>query len=227
VESLETALTYFSRAARGVLGRELSSTERTLFHKYLNLILVWNRVHNLVGLRDPGSLVRVLFLESLLFRRLIPGGSIQVADIGSGAGVPGIPLRIVEPQMRLTLVESRRKKASFLSTLGRELGLDDVQIWQGRAEDLAMDNRTFDVVTMRAVASPDRCLEIGLPLLSSTGKLVASVKPQTSIGPMTHVMLGAGVEAEVSLVKNIEEGLSRKFLVAARTGRSASPGHAK
>jgi 16S rRNA (guanine527-N7)-methyltransferase len=189
-----------------------------MFRRYLNLILVWNRVHNIVGTSDSQTIVRVLFQESLLFHRLIPRGRIRLADVGSGAGFPGIPLRIVEPEVRVTLVEVRRKKVSFLSALRRELAVDDVLVWHGRAEELSREQPGFDVVTMRAVASPERCLDIGLPLLSATGKLVASVRPETDLGPVTPVQWASDAAAEVIMVEGIEGEHDRKFLVATRSG---------
>ena len=218
MEPSEAALAYFSKAARRPLGRDLSASELALFRSYLNLILVWNRVHNLVGTSEPQTIVRVLFLESLAFRRLIPEGCIRLADVGSGAGVPGMTLRIVEPEIRLTLVESRRKKASFLSALKRELRLDDVLVWHGRAEDLAKEEPGFDVVTMRAVAQAARCLDIGLPLLSTAGKLVVSVRPGTDLGPLTQGRSPQDVAAEIRVVEGSDGDHNTKFLVATRTG---------
>jgi 16S rRNA (guanine527-N7)-methyltransferase len=209
----EAALAHFSTEAGRFLGTELSRGVLSLFRRYLQLLVQWNQAHNLIGSSDPWFIVKTLFLESLFFLRLVPEGPIRLADVGSGAGFPGVPLRIVRSDIRLTLVESRRKRASFLSALKRGLGLDDVVVWHGRAEHLAQGSPGFDIVTMRAVAGMNQCLTVGLPLLVPTGRLIASVPPRAEVGRLSVPL---GVRAEMRNVSGMPGESDRRFLVAMR-----------
>lgn len=138
-----------------VTGRLNVSPEIEQFRRYLDLLLAWNRTHRLTGLRSPAAIVRELFQDSLLFLAKLPEGALAVADIGTGPGIPGVPLRIVRPQISLTLIESRRKRVSFLASLIRDLGLSDVVVLEGRAEVLVEQRDDvvgrFDAVVSRAV----------------------------------------------------------------------------
>ena len=98
-------------------GRPATADDRRRFQRYLELLVQWNRVHDLTGLKDPGAIVRGLFLDSLLFLAQLPPRPLRLLDIGSGAGVPGVPLHLADSGISLTLLESRRKRVSFLATV--------------------------------------------------------------------------------------------------------------
>src|SRR5262249_32371272 len=98
------------------------------FRHYLALLMKWNRTHRLTGARSESSIIRELFVDSLLFLGQLPPGPLTVVDIGTGPGIPGIPIYIVRPEISLTLIESRRKQISFLSALKRELDLTALTI---------------------------------------------------------------------------------------------------
>ena len=97
--------------ARTILDRELSPTERAAFLTYMDLLLAWQRVYRLVGSSDRRWVIDELILDSLLFVRFLPAHARSVLDLGSGAGIPGIPLRIVRPMVRFTLLEARRRRS--------------------------------------------------------------------------------------------------------------------
>ncbi len=138
---------------------------------------------NLTSLRDrdPEALVRRHIAESLAFGRLLDrrgllDGSVRVLDIGAGAGLPGIPLKIAWPSIQLTLLESVGKKCRFMQDAAAQLGLDNVDVLEGRAEDFARDpglRETFDLVVARAVAPLPVLLEYALPYLRLGGTLAA------------------------------------------------------
>jgi 16S rRNA (guanine527-N7)-methyltransferase len=125
--------------------------------RFLDLLMQWNRVYNLTGIRDLAELVDRHLIESLALKPLLRGE--RIADVGTGAGLPGVPLAITERARRFTLIESRAKRVRFLRHVTAELALTNTEIAHGRAEHLRPD-RPFDTVLARAVAPPAELLEI-------------------------------------------------------------------
>ena len=165
-----------------LLERRATDQERAQFERYADLLLLWNRTHNLTGLRTTASIGKGLFLDSLLFRSMLPRGpGLRMVDIGAGAGIPGIPLRIVDPSIVLTLVESKRKPVSFLLSLVRELDLGDVGVCQGRAEDVVAQYPDlvgqFDIALSRAAGNLPRLLPAAMRYLRTGGVFIASGPP--------------------------------------------------
>ena len=137
---------------------------------YLDLLLRWNARINLTAVRDPEAMVTRHFGESFFAARLLlaPESSSSAIDLGSGAGFPGLPLKIFAPALVLTLIESNQKKAAFLKEVVRALGLTGVDVLAGRAEDLSA---TADLVTLRAVEQYDRALQTAARLVAPRGRL--------------------------------------------------------
>ena len=164
-----------------LVGRPATGSDRRAFARYLELLVQWNRVHDLTGLKEPRAIVRGLFLDSLLFLSQLPPRPIRLVDIGSGAGVPGIPLRLVEPGIELTLVESRQKRVSFLSTVRRELRLEGVRVLETRAEDALREDSGleagFDAVIARAITPTEVFLGTCRRYLKPGGRVVISGPP--------------------------------------------------
>src|SRR5947209_14808637 len=113
--------------ARAILERELLPAERAAFLTYVDLLRTWQGVYRLVGSSDRGWIIDELILDSLLFVRFLPARARSVLDLGSGAGIPGIPLKVVRPTVRFTLLEARRRRASFLAAAVRALGLENTE----------------------------------------------------------------------------------------------------
>lgn len=164
-----------------ILHRPPTPLELEGFSRYLGLLLQWNRAHRLTGYKHPAEIAEKLFLDSLLFLRWLPPGRPRVLDLGAGAGIPGLPLKIVEPAIRLTLLEARRRRVSFLSAVVRDLGLEGVSILAGRAESLIVSNPelrgSFDAVVTRAVGPPGSILLVVLAFLRLGGRFIASGPP--------------------------------------------------
>lgn len=165
-----------------LLERRASEQERSRFERYADLLLLWNRTHNLTGLRSVASIGKGLFLDSLLFRSMLPRSpGLKVVDIGAGAGIPGIPLRIVDPSIGLTLVESKRKPISFLLSLVRELDLEDVVVRHGRAEEVSVQYPDlvgkFDVALSRAAGKLPKLLPSAMKYLRPGGVFISSGPP--------------------------------------------------
>ena len=160
------------------IGRQLTSSEAEHLHKYINLLIKWQGSHRLVGSTKPRWLIDNIFLDSLGFLEVLPPAVQQLADIGSGAGVPGIPIAIVRPDLELTLIEARRRRVSFLSTAIRELGLSHVQVVGARVETLEQNyGGRFDAIVMRCAGDLNAMLPHVLPLLRRGGAVVASAGP--------------------------------------------------
>lgn len=145
---------------------------------FLGEILRWNRVHNLTAITDPEAMIRRHVIESLALCPLLQGR--RVADVGSGAGVPGIPLAIAAPDRHFTLVESRGKRAAFLRHVQGLLGLVNVAVEHRRVEEMN-DAGTFDTLLAKALAPPAELLRLTAHLfgpasvmLVPTGELAAA-----------------------------------------------------
>jgi 16S rRNA (guanine527-N7)-methyltransferase len=136
---------------------------------FLALLLRWNTRINLTAVRDPGSIVRRHFAESLFAAELIPASGITLLDFGSGAGFPGIPIAIARPEIAVTLAESQGRKAAFLREAVRTLGLR-AEVWAGRVERMPVE-RIFDAVTLRAVDKMPHACQVAVPRLAAGGWL--------------------------------------------------------
>ena len=172
-------------AVEAIAPRAAGVETRRRFQRYLDLFLHWNRTHRMTTLDSPLAVVRKLFADSLLFLPLLPSRRpLVVVDIGAGAGIPGLPLRLADPQIRLTLIESRRKRVSFLRAARRELGLDDVSVEEGRAEHLVEEraslHEAFDAAVARAVSPADTLREVALKYLKTGGVFIASAGPKST-----------------------------------------------
>jgi 16S rRNA (guanine527-N7)-methyltransferase len=173
------------------LDHALSERQVDSLVMYLNLLIKWQRSQRLIGSSDPGWIVENLIIDSLLFRRVLPDVVATLCDVGSGAGIPGIPLRIVMPNTDVTLIEARARRVSFLSTAVRELSLARCRIIGRRLEDVADQlTGTFDAVVMRCAGNPSSLLELIRRLLTPTGVIVAT-------GPPEAHSVSAGEWAEV------------------------------
>jgi 16S rRNA (guanine527-N7)-methyltransferase len=137
---------------------------------YLALLDRWNRAYNLTAIRDPGEMVAKHLLDSLAMHPFAKAGTL--ADLGTGPGLPGIPLAIAHPALQVTLVESNGKKARFLREAVRTLQLSNARVAESRIEALDLP-AAFDAITARALATLPLILELGGHLLKPRGRLLA------------------------------------------------------
>jgi 16S rRNA (guanine527-N7)-methyltransferase len=165
------------RCSRDLLGLELGSETQRAFGLYADELLAWNEQINLTAITDPEAIEMRHFLDSLsvlLATPFAPGA--RVIDVGTGAGFPGLPLRLVCPQIELTLLEATHKKTMFLEHILKRLNLTNVRILNQRAEEAGQDaasRERFDVVLARAVAQMPVLGEYLLPLCKMGGKCIA------------------------------------------------------
>jgi 16S rRNA (guanine527-N7)-methyltransferase len=185
------------------------------FRQYLDLLILWNRSQRLTGVLSPTAIIEELFEDSLLFLSRLPRGKLKIADLGAGAGIPGVPLAIVRPEISMTLIEAKRKRVSFLSALKRELGATNLEILEGRAESLIEGNSglggRFDVVVSRAVGPIRALLPIAMAYLTSGGLLLVAGSPSHGQQPAPDEF---GIRREV--IKFAEIGRRRTFLLATK-----------
>lgn len=149
-----------------------------LFLSYVDLLRKWGKRVNLTSVLTDREIIIKHLIDSLTVAEFMPPGS-KVLDIGTGAGLPGIPLSIYDPSLRVTLVESVGKKVAFLKHAKRSLGLSGVDIHHARVEDLTEGmSRRFDRVTSRAVGSMDTVISLGAPYLDIEGEMVIMKGPR-------------------------------------------------
>ncbi|HEY3516350.1 MAG TPA: 16S rRNA (guanine(527)-N(7))-methyltransferase RsmG [Gammaproteobacteria bacterium] len=139
------------------VGFAITTEQGAMLAAFVELLLRWNEVYNLTGVRGADEVVDRHLVESFALRALIKGT--HVADVGSGGGLPGVPLAIAEPQRAFTLIESRAKRVRFLRHVVGELKLENTSVAHSRAEDLHVE-RPFDTVLARAVAPPAELLSV-------------------------------------------------------------------
>jgi len=164
--------------ARLETGLEALALDRALatpLLDYLSLLLRWNRTYNLTAVREPLEMVDKHLLDSLAMHRHLDGIAATggaLADLGTGAGLPGIPLALAKPGLRVTLVESNGKKARFMREAVRKLGLSGVRVAESRIEALD-EPGAYDAITARALATLPLIVELGGHLLKPGGCLLA------------------------------------------------------
>ena len=168
------------RASAKLLGVELSETQLSQFNQYETHIKEWSKRVRLVSKKDITFLRERHFLDSLLILPHLSKASCHLLDIGSGAGFPGIPVKIARPDINVILVESTRKKSLFLRDVIDTLGIQGLDMIQDRAENLPNNRkgkRSFDIVTARAVGPLPVLWKMAEPLLNECGRLLAFKGP--------------------------------------------------
>ncbi len=167
----------FEDAVKIIAGISLDRNQMRAFTSYLEFLLEWNRRINLTAITDPEEIWIKHFLDSLSCLKAIPAQcDIRVVDVGTGAGFPGIPLKIAVPEIRLTLVEAVGKKAEFCRLLIGHLQLRDVTVLHTRAEEAGCDpdhREQYDWAVARAVARLPVLAEYLLPLVKVGGRALA------------------------------------------------------
>ncbi|MFK8032024.1 MAG: 16S rRNA (guanine(527)-N(7))-methyltransferase RsmG [Gammaproteobacteria bacterium] len=148
----------------------VNDSQREQLIHFLELLIKWNKAYNLTAVRDPELMVSHHLLDSLTVQPHLFGKS--MADIGTGAGLPGMPLAILNPEREFLLIDSNGKKTRFITHAVASLGLKNVTVWHGRSEHYEA-GPGFDTVMCRALANMPKLLEIGGHLLSEGGRLVA------------------------------------------------------
>ncbi len=156
-------------AGLAVLGLDADEGQRAGLVAYLALLVKWNRTYNLTAVRDPLDMVGRHLLDSLAVAPYLFGDS--VLDLGTGAGLPGIPLALLQPERRFWLLDGNGKKTRFVRQAVMELGLDNCEVVQARMESYR-PGRNFATIVARALASLSELRALGEPLLAHPGRLL-------------------------------------------------------
>lgn len=160
------------------LGFELTDLQKKQFHDYFRMLVEWNEKINLTAITAEDEVYLKHFYDSLapILQGYILNEPISLLDIGAGAGFPSLPMKILFPQLEVTIIDSLNKRIQFLHLLAEDLGLKGVHFYHGRAEDFAQDKQfraQFDLVTARAVARMQVLSELTIPFLKVGGRLIA------------------------------------------------------
>ena len=151
------------------------------FYRYYELLTEWNEKINLTAITEEDDVAVKHFLDSLNASANVIKDGMKIIDVGTGAGFPGLPIKIANPGIKLTLVDSLAKRVNFLSLVISELGLKDVEIIHSRAEDLAADQNhreQYDVCVSRAVANLTTLSELCIPYVKKGGYFVSLKGPK-------------------------------------------------
>jgi len=204
------------------LGIELSPVQLEQFYTYYQELLDWNRKINLTSITGFRDVQLKHFLDSLTvtlaLKLPVPGESLNLIDVGTGAGFPGLPVKIVFPSVRLVLLEATNKKAEFLSHLTQKLRLDEVEIVVGRAEKVAHKikyRERFNIVFSRAVAKLPALVELTLPFCAVGGSTIVQRKGDIELEVRQAAKAVAILGGSQPGVKRIElrEFTDKRYLV--------------
>ena len=160
------------------LGFPLTDRQKEQYERYFELLVEWNEKINLTAITEKDEVYLKHFYDSIapILQGLIENQPIRLLDIGAGAGFPSLPMKILFPELDVTIIDSLNKRINFLHLLAEELGLSGVHFYHGRAEDFAQDKAfraQFDIVTARAVARMQVLSELTIPFLKVGGQLIA------------------------------------------------------
>lgn len=174
---------------------QLSESNISQFKEYMDILLDWNEKMNLTAITEKKEIVDKHFIDSLTINKCIKDND-KIIDIGTGAGFPGIPLKIVKSETEILLLDSLNKRINFLNEVINKLNLKKINTIHGRAEEIARNNvyrESYDVAVSRAVASLPTLLELMVPFVKVNGMCIC--------------MKGSNIEDELTLSKKAMEEL--------------------
>lgn len=207
------------RSAAASIGVALNEKQVQQFIKYYEILVEWNSFMNLTGITEFEEVVQKHFVDSLaLCKALVPEKIENMIDIGTGAGFPGIPLKIAYPHLKVTLLDSLQKRIRFLDEVISQLGLEEIETIHGRAEDFAkpsMKRESYDLCVSRAVANLASLSEYCLPYVKMGGYFIpyksGKVEEELENSRKAVFLLGGKIEEEVKFFLP-ESDISRSLI---------------
>lgn len=208
-------------------GIELSEKEQNNFYNYMKLLLDWNEKINLTAITEPKEVITKHFVDSLSITPYINEND-RILDIGTGAGFPGIPLKIVLEKNEITLLDSLNKRINFLNEVIEKLDLKNIQAIHGRAEEFNKidENReNYDIIVSRAVAKLNVLLEYMLPFVKLNGRCIcmksADIDEELKEAENAIKILGGEIEKiDEIILKNTD--IKRKIIVIKKVNKTPS-----
>ncbi len=201
---------------------DLSENQYKQFYDYMNLLIEWNQKINLTAIIDPEEIIRKHFVDSLTILPYIEKNQ-KIIDIGTGAGFPGIPLKIVRPETNFTLLDSLNKRILFLEEIIKELNLEKIEAIHGRAEEyININNKRekYDIAVSRAVAELPTLLEYLLAYVKVGGKCICMKGPKAmeeiekskkaidvlggKIEKIENIQINGGLDRNIIIIKKIK-----------------------
>jgi len=209
-------------AAVSELNISLDKDKLNKLEKYYELLVEWNQKMNLTGITEKEQVYLKHFYDSLTLNKIIDlSKDLSLVDIGTGAGFPGLVLKIVFPNLKITLIDSLNKRIEFLKLVIKELGLKDIEAIHTRSEDYGIKNREiFDVATARAVAPLNILLEYSIPLLKVNGLFVpmkANISQEIIESQKALQNLESQIISEIEFELPVE--LSKRTLIKIRKNK--------
>ena len=197
---------------------KLSKEQIEQFNQYMNLLIEWNQKMNLTAITEPNEVIEKHFVDSLTIERYLQNAK-NILDIGTGAGFPGIPLKIVEPEKEITLLDALNKRINFLQEVIKSLKLEKVEAIHGRAEEFVKQlsiRESYDIVTSRAVAKLNVLLEYMLPFTKVGGKCICmkanDIEEELEEAQKAIQVLGGKLE-KVDSITLPESNIQRKIVI--------------
>lgn len=193
-------------------------------YKYMNLILEWNEKINVTAIKDEKEFIVKHFIDSLTICNFVKDAK-KILDIGTGAGFPGIPLKIYYPEIEFTLIDSVNKKVTVLKDVTQKLNLQKIEALHVRAEELAKDlkyRESFDIVTTRAVSNLATISEYMLPFVKIGGKAICmkgpNVEQELEDAKKAIKLLGGEIE-DIKKIQ-IDDELERNIIIIKKVNKT-------
>lgn len=197
---------------------ELDKNQIEKFYKYMDLLIEWNEKINLTAITNRKDIIVKHFIDSLTIQRYL-SDAVNIIDVGTGAGFPGIPIKIVNPNLKVVLVDSLNKRINFLQDVIKKLNLDNIEVIHARAEDLGQNKKyreAFDIVTSRAVANMSVLSEYLLPLARVNGKCIcmkgSDIEEELENSKYAINLLGGKIE-QVDKFELSNERIGRNIII--------------
>ena len=213
---------YFNQA-----GIELSSDQEKLFKQYLDLFIEWNKKVNISGIKDPKEIIIKHFVDSVMIVNYLDIAKFhRVLDVGTGGGLPGIPLAILYPETKFVLLDATRKKLEIIEDIISKLGLKNVKILWGRAEKLGHEreiHENFELVLARALAKLPQLLDWCLPFVRPKHYLVAYKGPSVGDEFKETKKIASNFNSTMERVEryDLPEGMGERLLLFYKKGHSS------